>query len=70
MVAVTVIVSAVIGSFVLDLGGSISANPQAGVTFDQGEGTITVQAVTMDSADSLTVKAPVTTRLQLLFLAI
>ena len=35
MVAVTVILAAVIGTFVLDLGNNVQENPQAGVTFDQ-----------------------------------
>ena len=34
MVAVTVIISAVVGSFVLDLGGSVSEPAQAGVSVD------------------------------------
>ena len=34
MVAVTVILAAVIGSFVLDLGGSVSQSAQAGVSVD------------------------------------
>ncbi|MFB6079132.1 MAG: type IV pilin [Halarchaeum sp.] len=34
MVAITVILAAVIGTFVLNLGGSVSQNAQAGVTVD------------------------------------
>ena len=65
MVAVTVILAAVIGSFVLDLGNNVQANPQAGVTFDQstddfdGDGTdetyVTVQLISMENADKVTV---------------
>jgi flagellin-like protein len=35
MVAVTVILAAVIGSFVLDLGGNVNQTAQASVTFDE-----------------------------------
>jgi flagellin-like protein len=35
MVAITVILAAVIGTFVLDLGGNVNQNAQAGVNFDQ-----------------------------------
>lgn len=35
MVAVTVILAAVIGTFVLDLGGNVQENPNAGVSFSQ-----------------------------------
>ena len=57
MVAITVILAAVIGSFVLNLGGNLEANPQAGVTFDTDSAAneITVQVVSMDNADSLDV---------------
>ena len=58
MVAITVILAAVIGSFVLNLGGNLEANPQAGVTFDAdtATGTLTVQVVSMDNADGLYVR--------------
>jgi flagellin-like protein len=57
MVAVTVILAAVIGSFVLDLGNNVQANAQAGVTFNQdsSDGTATVQVVSMENADDLKV---------------
>ena len=60
MVAVTVILAAVIGSFVLDLGNNVQANPQAGVTFDQdaSAGEVTVQLVSMENADSVDVNRP------------
>ena len=66
MVAVTVILAAVIGSFVLDLGNNVQANPQAGVTFDQtpqgdldSDGDedyyVEVQIVSMENADEVIV---------------
>ena len=64
MVAVTVILAAVIGAFVLDLGNNVQANPQAGVTFDQtspsdatqGDADVTIQVISMENADSLSVQ--------------
>jgi len=50
MVAVTVILAAVIASFVLDLGSNVQANPQAGVTFDQTENGLI--DTTTDSTDN------------------
>jgi len=41
MVAITVILAAVIGTFVLNLGGSVSQNASAGVTVDNGDVTVT-----------------------------
>jgi flagellin-like protein len=63
MVAITVILAAVIGTFVLDLGQNVQSNPQAGVAFEQtdpttGDGNVDIQ-VTVNSiqrADSLEVK--------------
>ena len=59
MVAVTVILAAVIGSFVLDLGGSVSQSAQAGVSFDEdvGSNQIDVQLTTVQAADSIWVNA-------------
>jgi flagellin-like protein len=37
MVAITVVMAAVIGTFVLDLGQNVQSNPQAGVNFEQGD---------------------------------
>jgi len=37
MVAVTVVMAAVVGTFVPDLGGGVDANPQVGVTFEEGD---------------------------------
>jgi flagellin-like protein len=58
MVAITVILAAVIGTFVLGLGDSVQQNAQAGVSFDQTSDTTVV--VTLNSAqraDSITVQA-------------
>jgi flagellin-like protein len=58
MVAITVILSAIIATFVLDLGGSVSQNPAAGVTFDKtASDTVQIQIVSMENADSLDYKA-------------
>jgi len=67
MVAVTVILAAVIASFVLDLGSNVQANPQAGVTFDEtasddsgtadtAEGELEVQVVSLENADSVSLQ--------------
>jgi FlaG/FlaF family flagellin (archaellin) len=54
MVAITVILSAIIATFVLDLGGSVSQNPSAGVTFDEGgSGAVDVQLVSLENADQV-----------------
>ncbi len=58
MVAVTVILAAVIGTFVLDLGGDVGQNAQAGVTFDEDSGTdVEVQLNSVQTADSIFVTA-------------
>ena len=52
MVAITVILAAVIGTFVLGLGDQVNQNAQAGVTFDENVGTdVDVQLNTVQSAD-------------------
>lgn len=38
MVAITVILAALIGTFVIDLAGNTEAEPEAGVEFDEAEG--------------------------------
>jgi len=59
MVAITVILAAVIGTFVLDLGGQVQQNAQAGVSFNEDEGTsITVQTNSIQNADSIYVAEP------------
>ena len=58
MVAVTVILAAVIGTFVLDLGSDVGQNAQAGVTFDEDSGTdVEVQLNSVQTADSIFVTA-------------
>ena len=57
MVAVTVILAAVIGSFVLNLGGSVSQPAQAGVTFDADGTSVDVQLNSVQAADSITVES-------------
>lgn len=42
MVAITVILAAVIAAFVLDLGSSQEANPQAGISYDSNDNTVTL----------------------------
>jgi flagellin-like protein len=55
MVAVTVILAAVIGTFVLGLGGNVSTNASAAVTFEQdaSNNNVQVQVVSMEQADSV-----------------
>ncbi|PSP76157.1 type IV pilin [Halobacteriales archaeon QS_1_68_20] len=57
MVAITVILAAVIGTFVLDLGDSVDQNPQAAVSFseDAANDEITVQVDSVQRADSIEV---------------
>jgi flagellin-like protein len=57
MVAVTVILAAVIGSFVTGLSDNLEANPSAGVTFDEdaSNSSVDVQIVSIEDADSLNV---------------
>jgi flagellin-like protein len=51
MVAITVVLSAIIATFVLDLGGSVGQNPSAGVTFDeQADGSSGTDTDTSDRA--------------------
>jgi len=58
MVAITVILAAVIGTFVLGLGDSVSQNPQAGVTFEEDVGNeVQVQLNSVQSADHVWVDA-------------
>jgi len=58
MVAITVILAAVIGTFVLDLGGQVQQNAQAGVSFDETEGVETeVQLNSIQNADHIFVEA-------------
>lgn len=53
MVAITVILAAVIASFVLGFGGSVSSNAQAGVSVDNSTGTPSVTIISMgENTDS------------------
>ena len=51
MVAITVILAAVIAAFVLDLGQDTSADPSAGITFDDDGDEVTVQFNTDDRTE-------------------
>jgi len=52
MVAITVILAAVIGTFVLGLGGNVQSAPQAQFTFDW-DATATELTITHDGGDSI-----------------
>lgn len=56
MVAITVILAAVIAAFVLDLGGSVGQEAQAGVSmeFDQSQKNLSIQVTSMGNADYVT----------------
>lgn len=64
MVAITVILAAVIGTFVLGLGSNVQQNAQAGVTFQQSgdtsstadTGVVTITVNSIQRADSFAVK--------------
>lgn len=54
MVAITVILAAVIGTFVLGLGDQVSSNaPQASFTFDYGDQSSDYLLITHDGGDSI-----------------
>jgi FlaG/FlaF family flagellin (archaellin) len=54
MVAITVILAAVIGTFVLGLGSGQTSNPSAGLAYEQtGSGTATIRIVSVDRLDSV-----------------
>ncbi|WP_121822943.1 type IV pilin [Halostella salina] len=59
MVAITVILAAVIGAFVLDLGQGQEGNVNAGVSFDADTGNdeVTVTVNDMGNADTITVNS-------------
>ncbi|PSP81540.1 type IV pilin [Halobacteriales archaeon QS_1_68_20] len=58
MVAITVILAAVIGTFVLDLGDSVDQNPQAAVSFseDPAANEVTVRVDSVQRADSMEIE--------------
>jgi flagellin-like protein len=54
MVAITVILAAVIGTFVLNLGDNVEANPQAGVSFSEEAGNdVRITITSKQRADSV-----------------
>jgi len=63
VVAVAIILSAVIGTFLISTGGSLSGGAQAGLDFDSsadnGNGQATVSVITMQNSDSVEVTATV-----------
>jgi len=56
MVAITVILAAVIAAFVLDLGGSVSEEAQAGVDldFDESDEELSIQVTSLGNSDYVT----------------
>ncbi|WP_122088325.1 type IV pilin [Halalkalicoccus subterraneus] len=57
MVAITVILAAVIGAFVLGLGDGLGTNPQAGVTVEgDGSESATVTLTSLDNADGIVIR--------------
>jgi len=56
MVAITVILAAVIGTFVLDLGGQVQQNAQAGVSFDDDGSSVDVRLNSVQNADRVYVQ--------------
>lgn len=59
MVAITVILAAVIGTFVLGLGDEVGETPSAGLTFDDDAGTenLTIQLVDPGNLDELNISS-------------
>ncbi|WP_049910215.1 type IV pilin [Natrinema gari] len=64
MVAITVILAAVIAAFVLDLGGSVSQEAQAGVTIevDEQQEEIQVEVTSLGNADHVNLKGDIRTK--------
>lgn len=56
MVAVTVILAAVIGTFVTGIGSEVQQSPQAGVTFEYDGGNLTVNVIDAGNVDALYVE--------------
>ncbi|MFH5798392.1 type IV pilin [Haladaptatus sp. CMAA 1911] len=55
MVAITVILAAVIGTFVMGLGNSVGKNAQAGISFTQNNSTgVNVQLTSLGNVDNAT----------------
>ncbi len=55
MVAVTVVLAAVVGTFVLDLGDDVRTNPQASVSFSEEGNDVTIRVETVQRADAVDV---------------
>ncbi|EFW92793.1 hypothetical protein ZOD2009_07984 [Haladaptatus paucihalophilus DX253] len=53
MVAITVILAAVIGTFVMGLGNNVSKNAQAGVSFDQNATAVDIQLTSMGNVNDV-----------------
>ena len=58
MVAITVILAAVIGTFVLGLGDNVQETPSAGTNVEQDTGEVSATIVTPGNVDSLQLTAP------------
>lgn len=56
MVAITVILAAVIGAFVISLGGDVNEEVNAGVTVDENDGDVTVRYHSEGTAEQLRVE--------------
>lgn len=52
MVAITVILAAVIGTFVMGLGNNVDKNAQAGISFDQNGNSIDVQLTSLGNVQN------------------
>lgn len=60
MVAITVILAAIIGTFVLDLAGNLEQNAQMSLTFDEDEttDTVTVQIISVQTGEYIELRSP------------
>lgn len=53
MVAITVILAAVIGTFVMGLGNNVDKNAQAGVSFDQNSTAVDIQLTSLGNVNDV-----------------
>jgi flagellin-like protein len=60
MVAITVILAAIIGTFVLGLGEQVEQNARAGVSadVDEANGDVTITVTTLSNADYVAIRTP------------
>lgn len=63
MVAITVVLAAVVGTFILDLTGNLDRKAEASVTFDEtpyngSNGELRIQLIAMQNADKVIMQAP------------